>query len=911
MPERPRRAIGVSRKESLEREVDDELAFHLEMRERALRARGLDAEAARAEAQRQFGDIERVRRSCVTHDQERLAAMQRTTRLDELRQDLAYALRSARRYPLFTVLVAFTIALGIGANTSIFAVVNAVLLRKLPVRAPEELMVVGNPAWVGAVAHSSNANIELFDWRTYTTFRERSGAFAAVLAGARMDTPAVLTEAGQVEPGHPRGRFVSGNYFSVLGVPAQVGRVFDGSEDATIGGSPVVVISHGYWTREFRADPRVVGRDIHMNGVRMTIIGVTPAGFLGDVVGQNIDVFAPATMQAVLQPGSPWLLEPDARWLQMIGRRRAGVTEAQAIARTRDEVQRLLGEQFSLSDKDRAELDVQVTDGSRGVSRLRASFAQPLIVLLVGVGLLLLLICANVANLLLSRATARGREMSVRLAIGAGRGRLVRQLLTESLVLGALGTAGGLLLARWGSQWLVAIATQVRPGSAPPLDLHLDGMVLGFTALLCVLAVTLFGLAPAIRTVGVELADALRAGGRAMRAGGSRWSLGHTLIAAQVTLSLVLLVGASMLVRSLRNVERADTGLDRDHLAILDVDARTRGHAGPRLAPFARGVVEAVGRVPGVRAVTWSNNGVFSGTESATTLSIPGFSPTNGDDSVSNYDLVAAGYVEGIGGRVIRGRDLTQADLDGRARVALVNETFARHFFAGSEAIGRSIPVTDSTSAEIVGVIADVRDHTLTGPVERRFYVPTTASDVDEPGDMKVIVRSSGDPAHLLPQLRAAVLSVDPELTLTADALTTLMAQSVGEERLLARLASALGALALLLASIGLYGVMAYAVSRRTGELGLRAALGASRSMVVRLVLGDALLLVTIGAAVGIPAGIAAGRLLQSQLHGIGAVDPVSIVVGVVVIVVSALVAALVPALRAARVSPMVALGGE
>ncbi len=911
MPERRplRRAIGATRRGTLEREIDEELAFHLEMRTRQLVARGLSLDDATSEAHRQFGDLERVRASCATHDQQRLAAMRRSTFLDELRQDLAFAARSARRNPLFTLLVAFTIALGVGANTAIFSLVNAVLLRQLPVRAPQELMIVGDPSYVGAVMHTSDANTSMFGWKTYLAVRERSTVFSELAASGRANRLDVLTEQGQGEADHPRGRFVSGNYFSVLGVPALLGRVLTDGDDATQGGSPAVVVSHSYWTRRLQADPRVIGRELIINNARFTIVGVSPATFTGEIVGQDIDLFLPVSMQAVIQPNSPWINESDARWLQLFGRRRGGVTDAQAVSRTVTDVQGVLGEEFSLSDKERNELKVQVTDGSRGLSRLRATWGPPLLILLAGVALLLLLICANVANLLLARAMARGREMSVRLAIGAGRARLVRQLLTESMVLGLLGAAMGLVFARWGTQALVALASQGAPGS-PAVHGRLDGRVLGFTALLCAGSVLLFGLVPAWRTSRVNLAGALRAGARSMRdsGGGRRLTLGNGLIAVQVALSLVLVVGASLLVRSLQQVQLADTGVDRDHLAVLEVDAQARGYRGDRLGTLARTITESLTRVPGVRGVTWSNNGIFSGTNSATTISIPGFTAVQQDDTVAAYDQVAAGYVTAIGGRMLRGRDFTNADVEGRAPVILINESMARFYFGAADPVGRTVHLNDSLSVSIVGVLADVRDQTLTGPVERRFYLPALGNRYEDANNLIIIVRTTGDPGTLMPQLRSASLASDPLLSIESESLSTLMAQSVREERLLARLATVFGGLALLLAAIGLYGVMSYAVARRTGEIGLRSALGASRRTVTAMVIADALTLTGIGLVVGVPAGIGAGQLLKSQLHGVQAADPVSLGVGLGVLLTSALLAALVPALRAARVSPMVAL---
>ncbi|MBC7895317.1 MAG: ABC transporter permease, partial [Cytophagaceae bacterium] len=448
-----RRVIGTPSRRSVDREVEDELAFHLEMRARQLQERGgLSPDDARDEALRQFGDVDRVRASCVTHDQERLSAMQRANAIDEIRQDLAYALRTMRRNPGFAAVIAVTIALGIGANTAIFALVHAVMLRELPVRAPGELTTIGDPASVGSVRHSSGPLAEQYTWDGYRQLAQRTKAFSGILASGRADRLEVLAVAGQVEPDRPRARFVSGNYFQVLGVPVTRGRAFDGTEDATIGGAPIVVVSHSYWERKLASDPNAVGRDLVINGNRFTIIGIAPPTFTGEIVGQGIDLWVPASMQSVLMPRRPWLTEPDAYWLLLLGRRAPGVTLEQAAALTQADVRGILGEVKDHRPEAVATTDVPVTRGARGFSRVRASYGAALVTLMIGVGLLLLIICANVANLLLARAMARSREMSVRLAIGAGRTRLVRQLLTESLVLGLLGAAGGLLLAKWGSR---------------------------------------------------------------------------------------------------------------------------------------------------------------------------------------------------------------------------------------------------------------------------------------------------------------------------------------------------------------------------------------------------------------------------------------------------------------------------
>jgi predicted permease len=501
--------------------------------------------------------------------------------------------------------------------------------------------------------------------------------------------------------------------------------------------------------------------------------------------------------------------------------------------------------------------------------------------------------------------------MSVRLAIGAGRARLVRQLLTESVVLAMLSAAAGLLVAWWGTRLLLAIAAD---GAAPiPVAARMDLPVLGFTLALSVLAVGLFGLLPALRASRVDLASAMRASGQSIAGGafghrGQRAPLGRLVIAVQVALSLVLLVGAGLLTRSVTRLMSADLGLDRDHLLIVDVDARAAGHTGERLQVLTRRLSERFIRTPGVAAVAYSNNGIFSGRESTIATHVPGFTASAPDDTLANFDRVSAGYVHAIGGRLLRGREFTDADADG-ARVVMINSTMERFYFDTTSAIGKTVRLEDSTVAEIIGVVEDVTDRSLNADPVRRIYLPYDRPSQGSPGSLIFALRTTGDPALLATAVRQAILAVDANMPIYGiHPLHLRMRQSIREQRLLARLAAGFGGLALLLAAVGLYGVMTYAITRRTGELGLRFALGAQRRDVVAMVLGDALRLVLLGVIVGVPLALAATRLLRNQLHDIDPADPMVIAVSLIVLTLSAILAALIPAIRAARVSPVVAL---
>jgi predicted permease len=900
------------------REVDDELAFHLEMRMQRLIAAGMSVDAARAEALRQFGDVSNVREDCVVMDQQRERAMSRSNLLGELRQDVLYAIRTLRRNAGFTAIIVGALALGIGANTAIFTLIDAVVVRALPVSHPEQLVAIGNPARVSSFSQGG-PRIDLLSAPLFNDIRAGSRSFTGLLASGMTGRLDVRVGESGAELEHPRGRFVSANYFQLLGVPASRGRVFDGTEDANVGGSPVVTISYGYWTRRFHNDPSAIGQTINVQGQKFMIIGVAREDYAGEIVGGVTDIWFPMSMHDALFPNLRILNDRNSNWLLVLGRLNRGVTVDGARAELIPLISRSIvanasgpvGRAFTADRK-----TWFVSSGAKGFSRVRATFETPLYTLMIGVALLLCIICANVANLLLARAIARGREMAVRLALGAARNRLVRQLLTESIVLAGLGAAGGLLLAWWGSHALLVLAGD---GGTIPISLSLDGRVLLFTLALSCLAVTLFGLIPALRASRVELASTMRASAHSLAGGalghrGQRAPLGKLLIAGQVALSVVLLVGAAMLVHSLRNVQSVELGLDRDHLMIVDLDINARGYSGERLAALVHSLHDRVATVPGVSAVTYSVNGIFSGTESGTNIQVPGFVPRTPDDSSIAYDQIGAGYAHAIGARIVQGRDVSVAD-ESRypSGVALFNESAARFYFPNGNAVGQFVHF-DTTNVQIVGVIGDTRDHQLAGKPDRRIYFPylNTDTTLTSVGSLRLEVLTQGEPSTLVQQVRKAIVAVDPTLPIdSVDPLSTLMKQSIREERLVARLATAFGVLALLLAGIGLYGVMTYAITRRTGEIGLRTALGAQRADVVRMVLFDALRLVGAGIVVGLGLALASTRLLGTQLHDVGAFDPISIGAAVAVLTLSAVIAVMVPALRASRVSPIVALRAE
>lgn len=903
----------------LAREVDDEIAFHIETRTERLIANGMSADDARAEALRQFGAVESVREHCVTYDEDRERMTRRANRFDELRQDFVYAVRTLRRNIGFTAVIVLTIALAVGANSAIFTLIDAVLLRKLDVRNPDELVVIGNPARTSSLS-TGGASVDIYSYPLYRDVLARNSVMTDVLASGRPLGAGVLFDGAKQAEG-VRLRFVSANYFSVLGVGAAAGRLLTADDDRAPGASPVVVISHAFWMRRFQGDARAIGGNALINGVRLTIAGVAAEGWTGEIVGDPREMWIPLSMQPILMPHEKMLEDRGASWLLLLGRLRPGVNIEQARSHLAPLIRTaLLESNNELPPSNRmlpervATLDVPVSAGARGLSRVRFSFQNALLTLMAGVVVLLLIVCANVANLLLARAVARGREMSVRLALGAGRTRIVRQLLTESVVLGLMGAAGGLAVATWGSRLLLVFGRQTT--GTLKLGGGFDVRVVGFTLAVTMLCVMLFGLVPALRSAGVDLASSLRTGGRGLQGAagsrGRRRPAGALLIAAQVALSLMLLAGTGLLVRSLKNLETADTGVDRDHLLIADVNAAGRGYSGEKLEVMARDLSERLSRIPGVAAVAYSENGLFSGTESSTSLQVEGFTARASADTFVNYDVVSRGYAQGTGGRIVAGRDLDDRDLHAGSLGALINETMAKFYFPASTAIGKHVALDSARVAEIVGVIADVKDHDLRASPVRRLYWPYVDQPVGSIGGLRFEIRAARDPATLIQLVRTEIRSFDAQLAIQGvDPLSRLMRDSIQQERLLARLAMGFGLMALLIASVGLYGVVSYSVSRRTGEIGLRVALGAQRPRVIRMVIGDAGRLVMLGVVVGVPAALASVRLLRSQLHGVSETDPIAIGGAVVVLLAASIGASLLPALRAAKVPPMVAFRQE
>jgi predicted permease len=897
----------------LVREVDDEILFHLQSRIDALVAEGMSPEEARASALKQFGDVRGVRGDMLVLDRERETAARRRRFIAEIRQDVAYGVRTLRRNAALAGLVIGGLALGIGANAAIYSLVDAVLVRTLPVSHPEALVVVGDPRYVDSRGHGTPDGL-MYSYPLYLDVRKNANGFDGLAAVGASDRVDAYFGESATELEHPHGRLVSGNYFAVLGVHAAAGRTLDASADEPSAPAEAT-ISHEYWARRFHQDPSVVGRRVRIDGIRVTISGVAQPGFSGEIVGERTDIWLPVGLRDRLHPNNTWLDDRRMMWLLLIGRAKNGLSLAQVRAATSPIVEsaiRAAAKPDELSEiKDRG-FTFAFAPGARGLSGVRDTFGNPLVALMLGVALLLAIVCVNVANLLLARGVARRREMSLRLAIGANRARIVRQLLTESLLLALFSGAAALLVAWWGSHVLVAMASQGNPIS---VSLGPTPRGLAFTFGLSIGSVLFFGLTPALRASRVDLAATLRSTARSVTHGAR---FGTLLISAQVALSLVLLVGASILTRSLRRTESTPLGFDRDHLIVADLDVATPGYADARLANAVRALRDRVAAVPGVAAVSYSANGIFIGTEWHTDVHVAGHVPRTPKDTVTAADQVGAGYAAALGARLVAGRDLDARDEGVAPRTALVNASFARFYFPGANAVGGLARFDDSSVVQIVGVIADVRGQSLdtTGAnADRRIYVPylhqSGTTKFSQPKELRLLVRTTGEPSALVQLVRRAIVETDRSVAIDdLEPVTDLIRTSIRDERLVARLATGLGALALLLAAIGLFGVTSYSIARRTSEIGVRIALGARRADIARLVMRDGLRPVAAGVMIGVPLAMGAVRILEHHLNDISS-DPGSLALAVAVLFTTAVAAVFLPARRAMGIDPIGALREE
>jgi putative ABC transport system permease protein len=825
--------------------------------------------------------------------------------LSSFGRDLTFAVRQLRQTRIVSGVALLSLALGIGANVAIFSLVNALMLKALPVHEPDRLVLLGFGSEGGANTSFTHPQWEFL--------RDQQDVFAGmtVTGGARFN----LNAGGESRP--VAGLFVNGDYFNALGVTPLVGRSFTREDDRRGGGTdgPVVVLSYGFWQREFGGEPSVVGRSIALDGNPFTVIGVTPRDFFGVQVGRAFDVAIPMGTEPIIRGAESRLDQRSNWWLTVIARLAPGQSMAQAEIRIRA-LQSQLREATMPLDwraQDQAEYirePIELTAAATGVSLLRTRYSQPLYVLLGIVGLVLTIACANMANLLLAQSVSRRREVAVRLSLGAGRFQLVRQLLVESIMLSLLGAAAGLLMATWGSRALVSMLSTRT--NIVALDLSMDWRVFGFTAGVGILTGLVFGVVPALRGTAVSAADALRDHARGVVSGGGRLNFGHGLVALQVALSFVLVFGSTLFVRTLVDLTTQDAGFKADRVLLASIDLRRTGVTDEpgRLRLFEQ-VRDAIGVVPGIEVAGASFLTPVSGSTRIQRISVPGYDAPE-RDRLAYFNSVTEGYFKALATPLLVGRDIGRQDSAQAPTVAVVNETFAKRFFAGQNPVGRSFVVEESGAArtdrqvEIVGMVADTKYRSLREPAPPTIYLSMAQDRIGS--SLRIAMRTTGPPMALRQAVVAAVGSVNKEVVVDLRTMEEDLGASVTQERLVASLSAVFGGLALLLAALGLYGIMSYSVSRRQNEIGIRMALGAEPSKVVRLVLFNVAIITCVGIAVGVAAAIGTGRFINAMLFNLAASDATMIAATAVTLASAAAIAGYLPARRAARIDPMAAL---
>ncbi|HEU4766577.1 MAG TPA: ABC transporter permease [Pyrinomonadaceae bacterium] len=839
--------------------------------------------------------------------------------MNTLFQDIRFGLRVLLKRPGFTLIAVLSLALGIGANTAIFSLLDAVLLKSLPVVQPDRLVLFGNGRNMGLTNSFPNASTDLFSYPFYRKVQQRTDVFSGV--AGQLSIPwnvhgfvGANGSSGDIE--QMQVQLVSGTYFPVLGVNAGLGRVLTDADDQNPGGHPVTVISHAWWSQRLGEDPNAIGKTITIDNIAYTIVGVAPREFFGTTVGVAPDLWVPLAMEKQMPPAH-WdgRNAEDAQSLFLIGRLQYGVAVEQATS-----VVNLLFKQ-SLEARAGAQpapnrveaiqrAFVELTPAGRGLSSLREQFSLSLKVLMGVVALVLLIASANVANLLLAQGAARSREFAVRLAVGAGRVRLVRQLFTESALLAILGGLAGVALSWWGSRLLLLMTSQ---GSEPvPIDVTPNLRVLGFTFGVSVLCAVVFGTAPALRAAGVEPNTSLK-GGKTGRSSALRNPLGKTFVVAQVALSLLLLVGAGLFVRTLINLQNIPSGFNHENVLLLQVDTSATGlkDDDPKLGQLLVQVEQNVKAVPGVQGASFAfvtfNQGFWT---SPAFTQEPGLA--EGESRTVRNNIVGHDFFSVMGLPVVLGRGFGPQDTGKSQRVAVISESMVKRFFPNGSPLGKRYRLNNPNAPEeyeVVGVVKDAKYGSLQEQFRPMAFYPHTQS----PGVLgNLVVRLSGSASSVVPQIRQTIRQVDRNLPVDeVVSFSDHVGRSLVQPKLVAKLASFFGLLALLLACVGLYGVMSYGVARRTNEIGIRMALGARTVSVLWLVLREALTLVLIGLVVGVVTSLAVTRTAASLLYELKPNDPLTIALATLLLAGVAALAGYLPARRAARVDPMVALRDE
>jgi predicted permease len=908
---------ALAKRGDYEGDMDAEMRFHIEAYADELQRSDASGKLTRGEAIRvarlTFGTVDRTKEEC--------REAQGVSMLENLMQDLKFAFRTMRRSPGFTAIAILSLALGIGANTAIFTLINDLMLKSLPVKDPQGLIAVGKQV-DGGVTDGLAGSVDMFPYEFYTKLRQNDEAFSDITAyqsgGA---SRAIVRREGQSGNGSAQMMLASGNYFSVLQVPATAGRLLEPADDNGENSRPVVVLSHRYWRSSFGGDPGVIGQTITVNSIPLTVVGVAGRGFYGEHVETSpTDIWVPlgiqpqvTMMESLNGPGGYY-------WLQMMARLKTGVSRERAqqwiTMQLHDYILAREGDATPERKQEIGQTTVALLPGAQGVSRIRSQYDQPLRILMAVVAVVLLIACANLANFLLAKTLAREHEISTRLALGAGRWRIVRQMLTESLFLSLCGGAMGLVFAYWGTSALIAFVAKGETFTA--IQAAPDFRVLAFSLGVSILTGILFGIGPALRVSRMAMNSGLNTSVRSAVSGASRGSrlIPQVLIAAQVALSLVLLVGAGLFLRTLRNLETRDIGFERSRLLMVNLEPKLANYKPEQLDAFNRRVLDRVNSLPGVESSGMSGAAPMSMGSWMAPVYVKGRPEDPNDMHISTYMRVTPGFFETLRTGLVQGRYIDQRDGKGAPNVVVINEQLVKQLFPNSNPIGQSVKLSEPTVGEagwqVIGV---VKDTLYGGPREDprpMVYLPVSQLSGNNAYSSWMEVRTAGDPAQAAASVRTALKDIDPNLPVPV--IRTIQEHVntfTSRETLISQLSIFFALLALLLVCIGLYGVMTYSVVRRTNEIGVRMALGAQQGGVLWLILRESLVVLAVGIAIGVAATTAAMKLIESSLFGLKPSDPLTLAGAVAAVVAVTLLASYLPARRATKVDPMVALRYE
>ncbi|MDR3773848.1 MAG: ABC transporter permease [Terracidiphilus sp.] len=915
------RCMGFFRSNRLDRDLDEELRSHIDLAVEENVSRGMAEEQARTAALREFGGVAQIK--------EEFRVQRGLPFLEIFAQDIRYALRQLRKSPGFSLTVVITLALGIGANTAIFTLVQGILLRSLPVHDPSRLYRIGDKddCCFYDSFQNDDGDFDLFSYELYLHFKQSAPEFeqlAAVEAGGN----GFSVRYGSSPAKSLHSEYVSGNYFSTLGVGAYAGRPLIDSDDKP-GAAPALVLNYQTWQSEFAGDPHIVGATVYLNTHPFTVAGIAPPGFFGDrVVSRPPEIWLPLSSEAVMEGTSSSLKQADTDWLYSLGRLRPGVNRSTLQTRLSVALRQWLVTRAKYTEHGGAALiprqHVVLAPAGGGIQKLQQQTGKGLRLLMILSSVVLLIACANIANLLLARGTARRAEVAVRMALGAARKRLIGQILTESVLLSLTGGVAGLAVGYGLSRMILSLAFPEARNM--PVEASPSLTVLGFAFLVSLLTGIMFGTAPAWLSSHAQPAEALRGVNRTNGLGVDHSSLPQrALIVLQVALSVVLLAGAFLMIRSLANLEHQNFGFSTANRYILEFDPRGVGYTVDRLPALYRQIEDRFSALPGMANVSMVRYTPLGGNNWGTCVIQQGH-PAPGPDDKCYSSWVRAGtrFLDSIGVPIVQGRNFSAQDTQTSTPVVLVNQSFARNFFPNQNPIGKHFGIVspkDSGAFEIAGVFADFKMTDPRGEVTPLFLRPlaqqytgyTNPEAISSEESSKflnfIILDFTRPPKDAETLARKTLAEIDPSLSIFHfDSYDTEVAANFNEDRLIARLTSLFGVLALILASVGLYGVMSYFVARRTSEIGIRMALGASRSGVIAMVLRGALWQIFIGLAVGVPAAFFAGHLMASLLYGVGAYDPIAFVAATGVLAACATIAGFIPARRAASIDPMRAL---